>query len=178
MQISKELNTIISYAREEAMRTGCYNISADHLFLGILRHGDNQACRVMEELDVNLEAMKCNVEQVLFHQETIPYCDDDKIRLDLSAKKILSLSIYEALAMYAREASSIHLLLSLCKHSDSVCKKCLESIDIDAGVIAAYLKDCHGTKSDDTEKRPAPKSKPNKLQIIGTISIKPSDIYS
>ena len=41
IRISEELNSIINYAREEAMRTGSYGIGPDHLFLGIIRHGDN-----------------------------------------------------------------------------------------------------------------------------------------
>ena len=44
IRISEELNSIINYAREEAMRTGSYGIGPDHLFLGIIRHGDPPAC--------------------------------------------------------------------------------------------------------------------------------------
>ena len=43
ISISNELNYIISYSREEAMRTGSYGIAPDHLFLGILRHKENAA---------------------------------------------------------------------------------------------------------------------------------------
>ena len=43
MKISKEFDAIVGFAREEAMRTGSYSIEADHLFLGILRHGGNAA---------------------------------------------------------------------------------------------------------------------------------------
>ena len=43
MKISDELNLIVRYAREEAMRTGSYGIGTDHLVLGILRHADNNA---------------------------------------------------------------------------------------------------------------------------------------
>ena len=34
IRISEELNTILLYARDEAMRTGSYAIGADHLMLG------------------------------------------------------------------------------------------------------------------------------------------------
>ena len=47
IKISDELNTIIGYAREEALRTGSYGIGPDHLFLGIIRHADNDACRTL-----------------------------------------------------------------------------------------------------------------------------------
>ena len=38
IKISRELNIIINFARDEAMRTGSYGISPDHLLLGIIRH--------------------------------------------------------------------------------------------------------------------------------------------
>lgn len=39
--LSEEINSIVSYARDEAMRTGSYVIETDHLLLGLLRHADN-----------------------------------------------------------------------------------------------------------------------------------------
>jgi len=50
IRISDELNDIIRYARDEAMRTGSYGIGPDHLFLGVLRHGDNAAFRTVTGL--------------------------------------------------------------------------------------------------------------------------------
>ena len=50
IKISDELNSIIRYAREEAMRTGSYGIGPDHLFLGMMRQADNDACKVLSAL--------------------------------------------------------------------------------------------------------------------------------
>ena len=47
IKVSDELNGIINYSRDEAMRTGSYGIGPDHLFLGIIRHEDNNAFRAM-----------------------------------------------------------------------------------------------------------------------------------
>ena len=44
IKISDELNNIIRYAREEAMRTGSYGIGPDHLFLGMMRQADTNTC--------------------------------------------------------------------------------------------------------------------------------------
>ena len=43
LQVSGELNNIINYAREEAMRTGSYGIGTDHLYLGVIRDAENKA---------------------------------------------------------------------------------------------------------------------------------------
>ena len=58
IQISDQLNGIIKYAREEAMRTGSYGIGPDHLFLGIIRHEDNNAFQVLQGLGVEPAELK------------------------------------------------------------------------------------------------------------------------
>ena len=47
IRISEELNLILNFSREEAMRTGSYGIGPDHMMLGIIRHCDNQACEIL-----------------------------------------------------------------------------------------------------------------------------------
>ena len=55
LQVSEELNLVIKYAREEAMRTGSYGIGPDHLFLGIIRHEENLAFKALQNLGVEPE---------------------------------------------------------------------------------------------------------------------------
>ena len=52
LQVSEDLNLVIKYAREEAMRTGSYGIGPDHLFLGIIRQEENAAFRALQSLGV------------------------------------------------------------------------------------------------------------------------------
>lgn len=177
MQISEELNTIVSYAREEAMRTGSYSITPDHLFLGLLRHRDNLACTVLRILDADLEELKFLVESQLFHDRSIPYVHEDKVVLNRQSQNCLSRCVYEALRLEAEESGAIHLLLSLSHAEESFCKACLESLDIDARTIEACFRDNSllQKKDSEPEQKPAPKAKP---RVLGTISIKPSEIYS
>lgn len=172
MQISEELNTIVTFAREEAMRTGSYAITPDHLFLGMLRHSSNRACEVLEALDADLHSLKMAVESRLFQPQSVPYCDEASVKLDRKAQNVLGLSVYEALRCGSENAGSIHLLLALLKSTESICKDCLRSIDIDEGTISAYLKDDAGVKEVPEEKPQIP------VRILGTFSIRPSDICS
>ena len=61
ISISDELNSIINFSREEAMRTGSYGIAPDHLFLGILRHRENTAVDVLRGNGIDIEEMKKEV---------------------------------------------------------------------------------------------------------------------
>ena len=71
MKISDELNLIVRYAREEAMRTGSYGIGTDHLVLGILRHADNNACRALRGLGADPEHVKVITPLPNKHEENV-----------------------------------------------------------------------------------------------------------
>ena len=66
IRISEELNLILNFSREEAMRTGSYGIGPDHMMLGIIRHGDNQACEILKELGLDLQEMKQFIDSKIF----------------------------------------------------------------------------------------------------------------
>ena len=73
IKISKELNIIINFARDEAMRTGSYGISPDHLLLGIIRHRENAAAESLQGLSVDLEALKQAIDENIRTDKYIPF---------------------------------------------------------------------------------------------------------
>ena len=79
IKVSEELNFIIRYAGDEAMRTGYYAIGHDHLFLGIIRHGDNDACRVLQILGIDPDDFKRFIDSHIFSKDPIPYTDSDRL---------------------------------------------------------------------------------------------------
>lgn len=117
--ISDELNSIINYSREEAVRTGSYGIAPDHLFLGILRHRENTASDALRGLGTDLEEMKQFIDGRIFTNEHIPYSGIDKVTFSRGAQNVLSLTILEATKIRSAKASSQHLLLALCRNSSS-----------------------------------------------------------
>lgn len=110
---SSELEKILAYARDEAMRTGSAAIGPDHLALGILRHSDNNACRVLEALGINLEYLKRCIEAPVFHEHAIPYCEMENVRLSKAGQSAVAMALAEAAGKGAEEACAEHLLLAL-----------------------------------------------------------------
>ena len=96
IQISDQLNGIIKYAREEAMRTGSYGIGPDHLFLGIIRHVDNTAFQVLQGLGIEPAELKSFIDGRIFTNETIPYSEIDHINFSRQAQNVLSITVMEA----------------------------------------------------------------------------------
>ena len=141
IKISDELNSIIRYAREEAMRTGSYGIGPDHLFLGMMRQGDNDACRTLAALGVDIDAFKRFIDSHIFTNESIPYSEADKISFSRYAQNVLSITVMEASKMNSAEATSLHLLLALCRTTENYGQAYLRQHGVDYGRLLAHMRD-------------------------------------
>ncbi len=140
IKVSDELNGIITYAREEALRTGSYGIGPDHLFLGIIRHCHNLAYSTLQGLDTDMGQFKAFIDSKIFTNEKIPYSELENITFSRGAQNVLSLTIVEASRLRSREAGSQHLLLALCRTTGSYGQAFLRSIGIDYGRVMTYME--------------------------------------
>ena len=139
ISISDELNSIINYSREEAMRTGSYGIAPDHLFLGIIRHAENTASDALRGLGCDLTEMKQFIDSRVFTNEHIPYSDIESITFSRGAQNVLSFTILEATKHKSAQASSQHLLLALCRAGGSYGSTYLKDTGLEYGNIFRYL---------------------------------------
>ena len=139
IRISDLLNSIINYAREEAMRTGSYGIAPDHLFLGILRHKENSAADALLGVGTDIEELKQFIDSHIFTNEHIPYSEIDNISFSRGAQNVLSFTILEATKVHCREAGPQHLLLALCRAAGSYGSSYLRDTGVDYGYIFRYL---------------------------------------
>ena len=141
LKISDALNGIISYAREEAMRTGSYGIGPDHLFLGIIRHADNDAAVALATMEVDMQQLKAFIDSRVFTNEQIPYSELEHIAFSRAAQNVLSLTVLEAGRMRSAEAGAMHLLLALCRTSGSYGQAFLRNVGVDYSRILSWMND-------------------------------------
>ena len=141
LKVSDELNKIVSYAREEAMRTGSYGIGPDHLFLGIIRHEENTAFHTVQNLGIEPADLKAFIDQRIFTNETIPYEQLDRIAFSRQAQNVLSITVMEAARLKSPQARPEHLLLALCRTTESYGQSFLRAHGIDYGRLLAYMED-------------------------------------
>ena len=139
IRISDQLNSIISYSREEALRTGSYGIAPDHLFLGILRHKENAAADALMGVGTDLHELKQFIDSHIFTNEHIPYSELDNITFSRGAQNVLSFTILEATKLRCRQAGPQHLLLALCRAAGSYGSSYLRDTGVDYGYIFRYL---------------------------------------
>ena len=141
MRISDELNLMVWYAREEAMRTGSYGIGVDHLMLGILRHADNNACRALRGLGADPEEMKQFIDMHIFRQGSIPYSDADQVVLSRSAQSLLNLTILEATRLKHAETDGSHMLLAVCRTDGNYSQVFLKNHGVNYPVLLNYMQE-------------------------------------
>ena len=151
IRISDELNAIINYSREEAMRTGSYGIAPDHLMLGILRHGDNTATDILRGLETDLDELKHFIDSKIFTNEHIPYSEATNVTFSRGTQNVLSITVLEATRLKCSEASSQHLLLALCRNTNSYAQSYLRDTGIDYGRVMSFMErnEMTGSKIDE-----------------------------
>jgi ATP-dependent Clp protease ATP-binding subunit ClpC len=108
---------VIVLAQEEARLLNHNYIGTEHLLLGMLAEKDGKAARVLESLDVTLTAAREEVRQIVgagsgSQQGHIPFTP--------RAKKVLELSLREALTLGSQSIGSVHLLLGLIAEGEGV----------------------------------------------------------
>ena len=119
LQLSSELNDIVTYAKEEAIRLGSYTITTDHIILGIIRHGENPATIFMHKMGINLFEFKKQIEQEIKKAEIIPIENANRIILSKASENALKVMYLEARATsrhYQPDAG--HLLLAILRGQD------------------------------------------------------------
>lgn len=154
IRISEEFNKIISYSREEAMRTGSYAIGSDHLFLGIIRHEDNYAYKALENIGVNMEELKNFIDANVFRNSSIPFEHFEKISLSRQAQAVLSIAVIEASKFGNVEVTAAHLLIALFRGNDCFGMAFLRKYNISTNDLLTFFADAgllHNTEKENDE---------------------------
>ncbi|MCI1720736.1 MAG: ATP-dependent Clp protease ATP-binding subunit [Bacteroidales bacterium] len=140
IEIPDNLNAIIAYAKEEAMRLGSYVLTTDHLILGMIRHGDNSALRRLSELGVKIPELKETIENVIRRDQPIPPDSDANIALSAASSNALKVMFLEARSLHAPEPDALHLLLAIMRGQESAAIDYLQTKGIDYDIVKSkYL---------------------------------------
>lgn len=139
-KLSKELEEIISYSREEAMRMGSYTIGADHLILGIIRHQDNSAFEALMNFGIDYKVLKTKIEEQLKVGEIVPFEQAEKLNLSKGADNSLKIMFLEAKSLKESAPGPLHLLLAILHSDEGVAVSILKDNRITYDNIRANLK--------------------------------------
>ncbi len=106
---------VVVAAQEESRLLGHAHIGSEHLLLGLLRVGDGTAAQFLEHAGVTVEAARAHVAGLSGPGENAPA---GHIPFTQRAKKILELSLREALGQQRSYIGTEHILLALTRDPD------------------------------------------------------------
>lgn len=141
IKFSTDLQTILRYARDEAARTGSYGVGADHVVLGLLRHRDNDACRILDACGVDLDRFKQDIDAQVLGERPVPWADQGQIRPTRGAAALVGGAAYEALKQGGHEIFPVHLLLALIRHEKSTAAELLRERDFNYDRLFALMRE-------------------------------------
>ena len=153
MQFSDIFNDIMLYAREEAMRTGHMAISPDHLTLGILRHSDNAACSVMDDLGIVAADLRRHIEAGFFRSRSVPFSEQDNVNLTRESQNAVNMAMLETSMAGRDSVEAEDLLLGVIKCPESLTREYFEARAINYTVLRERIAK-KAVRKDETETSP------------------------
>ena len=112
-QFSPKVSEILAFSREEAARLASRSVGPEHLLLGMLRSNGGPVIDLFRRLDLNLQAVKYELEQRVREDEINVPIHTTELVLNEKASNILKLAVLEARIQRTNKVDEQHLLLAI-----------------------------------------------------------------
>ncbi|MBM3674257.1 MAG: ATP-dependent Clp protease ATP-binding subunit [Actinobacteria bacterium] len=119
---------VVVLAQEEARLLNHNYIGTEHILLGLIHEGEGVAAKALESLGISLEAVRGQVEEIIGHGGSAP---SGHIPFTPRAKKVLELSLREALQLGHNYIGTEHILLGLIREGEGVAAQVLVKLGAD-----------------------------------------------
>ena len=119
---------VVVLAQDEARMLNHDYIGTEHLLLGLVREGDGFAARALVSLDISLDAVRLQVQEIIGRGQAAP---TGHIPFTPRAKKVLELSLREALQLGHNYIGTEHILLGLIREGEGVAAQVLQKLGAD-----------------------------------------------
>jgi ATP-dependent Clp protease ATP-binding subunit ClpC len=119
---------VVVLAQEEARLLNHNYIGTEHILLGLIHEGEGVAAKALESLGISLEAVRAQVEEIIGHGGQAP---SGHIPFTPRAKKVLELSLREALQLGHNYIGTEHILLGLIREGEGVAAQVLVKLGAD-----------------------------------------------
>jgi ATP-dependent Clp protease ATP-binding subunit ClpA len=119
---------VVVLAQEEARVLDHDYIGTEHILLGLIHEGEGVAAQALASLEVDLTAVRDAVERLVPRGETSP---SGHIPFTPRAKKVLELSLREALRLGHNYIGTEHILLGLVREREGVAAEALAQVGVD-----------------------------------------------
>src|SRR6184192_3894392 len=119
---------VVVLAQEEARMLNHNYIGTEHILLGLIHEGEGVAAKALDSLNINLDAVRQQVEEIIGQGQAAP---TGHIPFTPRAKKVLELSLREALQLGHNYIGTEHILLGLIREGEGVAAQVLQKLGAD-----------------------------------------------
>ncbi len=181
-RISDKLNTILTLSKEEAERLTHSEVTAEHLLLGMIRDGHNNAIDLLVKMGVDLSELRIRLESEYHAADTsadkVPI---EKIVLSVAVTRLLKISMLEARLQKKEEADAEHLLLAMVRDRSSSTARILSEYEIDYRHLLDRINDTapqiqmgmgltDNEDDEDEDEMPSSRNDPGKSKSTATVA--------
>jgi ATP-dependent Clp protease ATP-binding subunit ClpC len=146
-RFSDRARRVVVLAQEEARMLNHNYIGTEHLLLGLIQEGEGVAAKALESMGISLEAVRNQVEEIIGRGSSAP---TGHIPFTPRAKKVLELSLREALQLGHNYIGTEHILLGLIREGEGVAAQVLTKLGADLdrvrNQVVQLLTGAAGTK--------------------------------
>jgi ATP-dependent Clp protease ATP-binding subunit ClpC len=119
---------VVVLAQEEARMLNHNYIGTEHILLALIDEGDGSGIKALELLGISLDAVRKQVEEIIGQGQHTP---SGHIPFTPRAKKVLELSLREAVQLGHDYIGTEHILLGLIREGDGVAAQVLVKLGAD-----------------------------------------------
>ena len=119
---------VVVLAQEEARLLNHNYIGTEHILLGLIHEGEGVAAKALESLSISLEGVREQVQEIIGQGGSSP---SGHIPFTPRAKKVLELSLREALQLGHNYIGTEHILLGLIREGEGVAAQVLVKLGAD-----------------------------------------------
>ena len=123
---------VVVLAQDEARALNHNYIGTEHLLLGLIHEGEGVAAKALESMDVTLDKARAQVVEIIGEGQSAP---SGHIPYTPRAKKVLELSLREALQLSHNYIGTEHILLGLLREGEGVAVQALGNLDVDLAAL-------------------------------------------
>jgi len=116
---------VVVLAQEEARLLNHNYIGTEHILLGLIHEGEGVAARGLESMGISLESVRSQVVEIIGQGAQTP---SGHIPFTPRAKKVLELSLREALQLGHNYIGTEHILLGLIREGEGVAAQVLQKL--------------------------------------------------
>lgn len=146
VNVSVPARRAVRVARQEAATLGGNEVGTEHLLLGILQCGDDQASLLLRRMGVTLEATRDAVQpttEITLEAARRAYAKSERAGaatlVSPVARRILERALTHAAARDSNELTALDLLRSLLMHEESGAARTLTRMGVDPGLLRTEI---------------------------------------